>query len=55
MLNADAVKLGPITEMAKLIRMQYFSSLKRKYKVGGSNHEGKIGFLERLTLGIFRL
>ena len=54
-LNADAVKLGPITEMAKLIRMQYCSSLKRKYKVGGSNHEGKIGFLERLTLGIFRL
>lgn len=47
-LNANTVALGPITEIAKIIRREYISSLKRKYKIGGSKHGGKSSFAERI-------
>lgn len=52
-LKANAVNIGPITEMAKLIRNHYISSLKKRYQSGGSMHEGKNSFLEKAIRNIF--
>jgi len=54
-LKANVVEIGPIAEMAKLIRKHHISSLKRRYQSDGSLHIGKSSFVKRAIRNIFRL